>query len=337
MATRRMLTASLALALCVPTLMAQDSDPHDEKDPMPPVGESPQDADALDPRFDAETAPAGLLKGSSLLGTSILDATDEECGTVTDLVLDSQGNVAGLLLEINEGDVLVPRDIVMARVESDDEDGLSGEDDTSAMDADESPVRDVESLRLNVAKAKLETAPRLMLDDDAPRINETHVLAAHMHFGRESPLNGHDTTSDRPAPTGADGTSASDDAKLAKDGPDSLCLASKIIDAEVKGLGDEDLGEIADIVVSFDSDKVAYAVLERGGILGMNEKQFAVPYSALEQDETEDSLKLDVSAERLDEAEGFETWPSQADSQLFARASTSEDYGKSQGTRGGDD
>ncbi len=49
---------------------------------------------------------------------------------------------------------------------------------------------------------------------------------------------------------------------------------------------------------------MAYAVLSFGGFLGMGEKLFAVPWSALKLDTVNNRFVLDASKERLKDATG---------------------------------
>lgn len=58
-----------------------------------------------------------------------------------------------------------------------------------------------------------------------------------------------------------------------------------------------------------------YAVLSFGGFLGMGEKLFAVPWSALTLDTATKSFKLNVDKDRLKTAPGFDKdhWPNMAD------------------------
>ncbi|MBS0310422.1 MAG: PRC-barrel domain-containing protein, partial [Proteobacteria bacterium] len=44
----------------------------------------------------------------------------------------------------------------------------------------------------------------------------------------------------------------------------------------------EDLGDIKDLMIDVENGRVAYAVLEFGGFLGLGSKLFAVPLSAME-------------------------------------------------------
>ncbi|GGY68146.1 hypothetical protein GCM10011613_10440 [Cellvibrio zantedeschiae] len=78
---------------------------------------------------------------------------------------------------------------------------------------------------------------------------------------------------------------------------------------------DEDLGDIKEIMLDVASGKIAYAVLSFGGILGLGEKLFAVPWKALKLDTENKRFILDVSKERLQNAPGFDKddWPDMAD------------------------
>ena len=63
------------------------------------------------------------------------------------------------------------------------------------------------------------------------------------------------------------------------------------------------------------SGRIAYAVLEASGFLGIGEKFFAIPWRALTLDTDEKAFILDVDKERLKNAPGFDKnhWPSMAD------------------------
>jgi hypothetical protein len=68
-------------------------------------------------------------------------------------------------------------------------------------------------------------------------------------------------------------------------------------------------------MIDMASGKVAYAVLSFGGILGMGDKLFAVPWQALKLDTENKRFTLDVAKDALEEAPGFDKdqWPSMAD------------------------
>ena len=77
----------------------------------------------------------------------------------------------------------------------------------------------------------------------------------------------------------------------------------------------EDLGDIKDLMIDIDNGRVAYAVLEFGGFLGLGSKLFAVPLSAMEVDTENHRFIFDQSKEVLKNAPGFDKddWPDFSD------------------------
>src|SRR5687768_12284127 len=74
-------------------------------------------------------------------------------------------------------------------------------------------------------------------------------------------------------------------AALSSDGPGPQIMGADTLigDNVVNTLG-EDLGEIKEIMLEISSGRVAYAVLSSGGFLGIGDKLFAIPWSALKLD-----------------------------------------------------
>ena len=93
--------------------------------------------------------------------------------------------------------------------------------------------------------------------------------------------------------------------------------ASKIIGTEVRNPDGEHIGEIKEIVLDPRSGNVAYAVVSFGGILGIGDKLFAVPWKALKLDNEDNTFMLNVEKERLRNAPGFDPdrWPDMANVQ----------------------
>lgn len=87
--------------------------------------------------------------------------------------------------------------------------------------------------------------------------------------------------------------------------------ASTLTGDEVKNLDNESLGELKDIMIDTLSGEVCYGVLSYGGVLGIGDKLFAVPWDALTVDGENKCLILNVSKERLESAPGFDKnhWP----------------------------
>jgi sporulation protein YlmC with PRC-barrel domain len=101
-----------------------------------------------------------------------------------------------------------------------------------------------------------------------------------------------------------------------KQGPGPELMGANTLNGEdVYNTKDEDLGDIKEIMIDMRSGRIAYAVLSFGGVLGMGNKLFAVPWSALKLDTVKKRFTLDINKERLESAPGFDkdSWPRMAD------------------------
>ena len=106
-----------------------------------------------------------------------------------------------------------------------------------------------------------------------------------------------------------------------KNGPGpSLMGADTLVGNDVYNNDDEDLGYVKEIMLDMASGRVSYAVLSFGGILGMGEKLFAVPWDALTLDTENKRFTLNVKKDSLSQAQRFDkdSWPDMAD-QNWAR------------------
>jgi sporulation protein YlmC with PRC-barrel domain len=87
--------------------------------------------------------------------------------------------------------------------------------------------------------------------------------------------------------------------------------ASTLKNEKVVNAAGEDLGKIEDYMIDLNNGRIAYCVLLFGGFLGMGDKLFAVPWSALTLDTENKCFILNVDKERLKNAPGFDkdNWP----------------------------
>lgn len=78
----------------------------------------------------------------------------------------------------------------------------------------------------------------------------------------------------------------------------------------------EDLGDIKAIMLDVRQGRIAYAVLSFGGLMGIGDKLFAIPWHALTLDTEKKCFILNISKEKLKAAPGFDKnhWPEMADS-----------------------
>ncbi len=91
--------------------------------------------------------------------------------------------------------------------------------------------------------------------------------------------------------------------------------ASTLTGNKVVNLRKEDLGTIEDLMIDIDSGRIAYAVLSFGGFLGLGDKLFAIPWSALKVEAAEKRFVLNISKDLLEQAPGFDktNWPDMSD------------------------
>ncbi|GAA0769018.1 PRC-barrel domain-containing protein [Ideonella azotifigens] len=94
-----------------------------------------------------------------------------------------------------------------------------------------------------------------------------------------------------------------------------LLTASTITGDKILNLQEQTLGTIEEIMLDMSSGRIAYVVMASGGFLGLGEKLFALPWSALTLDADRKCFVLDASKEKFDHAPGFDkdSWPSEAD------------------------
>ncbi len=95
-----------------------------------------------------------------------------------------------------------------------------------------------------------------------------------------------------------------------RENPDFLS-ADSLTDDKVVNTAGEDLGKFEDLMIDLADGRVAYAALSFGGILGMGNKLFAIPWKALTLKVHEHTFLLDIPKETLKNAEGFDkdNWP----------------------------
>jgi len=93
--------------------------------------------------------------------------------------------------------------------------------------------------------------------------------------------------------------------------------ASQLIGMKVEGTDGKKLGDVKDLVLDPDDGSINYAVLDFGGIAGIGDKYFAVPWPTLNITPDKKKLLLDVTKRELKDAPGFDknNWPDLNDQQ----------------------
>src|SRR5687767_8284072 len=87
--------------------------------------------------------------------------------------------------------------------------------------------------------------------------------------------------------------------------------ATSLVHDKVVNLGGQDIGRIEELMIDVTTGRVAYAVLTFGGFMGIGNKLFALPWSALTVDEAKKRFVVNVTRESLEKMPGFdkEHWP----------------------------
>lgn len=90
--------------------------------------------------------------------------------------------------------------------------------------------------------------------------------------------------------------------------------ASRLGEATVLGGDGEPLGKVADVIIDVASGAIAYVVVAVGGVLGVGERLFALPWRCLVAVDL-DTLHTAASAADLADRRGFDKdcWPTEAD------------------------
>ena len=102
-----------------------------------------------------------------------------------------------------------------------------------------------------------------------------------------------------------------EDGRTSKPSPPQAFAVSTLLGNQVVDRAGHDVGRIQELMVDPKNGRVTYAVMSFGGLLGVGEKLFAVPWMSLELDPEKDRFVLDVDREKLKDAPGFDKddWP----------------------------
>lgn len=132
------------------------------------------------------------------------------------------------------------------------------------------------------------------------------------------------TASAQTAPPPASGQAPKADARVNVSRTGNVVAATSFPTSKLKGLNirntqGETIGSVDDLVINLTDGTVAYIAMSHGGVLGIGDKLFAVPFRELKFDHGKDEMHfvLDISKEKLDNAPGFDksNWPDFANPQ----------------------
>jgi sporulation protein YlmC with PRC-barrel domain len=149
----------------------------------------------------------------------------------------------------------------------------------------------------------------------AHRANGAAVCRAAVTHVKENSMN-RTGIPPNPALTGGQGARIVSRGRTAATGPGPEVMAASTLDGDKVFCTDgEEVGKVKDIMLDVQSGVIAYAVMSSGGFLGIGDKLLAIPWSALTLDADRKCFLLDLPAERVRNAPGFDKdqWPLMAD------------------------
>ena len=86
----------------------------------------------------------------------------------------------------------------------------------------------------------------------------------------------------------------------------NVLSTTAVIGDSVLNLTGEKLGKIEELMLDLEMGRVAYAILSFGGVMGMGEKLYVVPFEALKLDTSREHFTLDVPKDKLKNAPSFD-------------------------------
>jgi sporulation protein YlmC with PRC-barrel domain len=89
-------------------------------------------------------------------------------------------------------------------------------------------------------------------------------------------------------------------------GHTTAILASKVKGTSVYNDSGDKIGTVEDVVLDKQSNQIMFAALGFGGVLGMGEKYYPVPWSMLNYDEDKGGYVVPLSKDRLESASAYD-------------------------------
>ena len=107
------------------------------------------------------------------------------------------------------------------------------------------------------------------------------------------------------------------EARMARTSP-IVKTNKEVIGRKVINPQGDNLGKVEEVMVDAIPGRVAYAVLSFGGFLGVGDKLFAVPWTALEWNPERQAFVINADKRFLENAPGFDksNWPDMSDTTL---------------------
>ena len=95
----------------------------------------------------------------------------------------------------------------------------------------------------------------------------------------------------------------------------NIVRTADVIGKKIIGVHQESLGKVEELVLDKQSGMVRYAVLARGGFMGIGSEFYAIPWEALDYCTENSAFRVNISKDDIEKAPGFnkDDWPDFAD------------------------
>ena len=106
--------------------------------------------------------------------------------------------------------------------------------------------------------------------------------------------------------------------------PTTFSKATDLIGFDVKNPQGENLGDVKDLLVDMNQERVGFIIVSYGGFLGIGDKLHAVPWDAVTVSTAEKRATVRIDKEKLKTAPGFnkDVWPNSYDENWAREVST---------------
>ena len=104
----------------------------------------------------------------------------------------------------------------------------------------------------------------------------------------------------------------------------ALTPVGSICGATVTGRDEQPIGSITELMIEGGSGYIAYAAVSVGGLLGVGERLFAVPWAAFTVDPVRGQFSLPMTRDELEKTAGFnkDAWPTGPDPNFMGTLAT---------------
>ena len=101
----------------------------------------------------------------------------------------------------------------------------------------------------------------------------------------------------------------------------ALTPVGSICGARITGREGQPIGSITELMIEDGSGRIAYAAVSVGGLLGVGERLFAVPWAAFVIDPIHGHFSLPMTRVELEQTSGFnkDAWPTGPDPSFVIR------------------